>query len=104
MRIRRTESDWASALATSARTTSSFVSRMSVGSNVAAGKFSSKVCLASESQVEGEHHVHSSVLEAPAGSAAAREEVEHPHSGAGSGFAVRFVFARWIHGRGGQMR
>ena len=29
---------------------SSLVSRMSVGSNVAAGKFSSKVCLASESQ------------------------------------------------------
>ena len=51
--------------------------------------------------VEGEHHVHSSVLEAAAGSPAAREEVEHFHSGAGSGFAVRFVFGAWVHGRGG---
>ena len=51
--------------------------------------------------VESEHHVHSSILEAAAGSATAREEVEHLHSGAGGGFAVRFVFARWIHGRGG---
>ena len=51
-------------------------------------------------QVEGEHHVHSGVLEAPAGSAAAREEVEHPHSGPGSGFAVRSVVAVSVHGRG----